>query len=151
MQTNSPMLIPIFRKILSALFIDGSLRSTEILEKMPEEAKSSFYNAMKKLEDEGLIIANVRLRKLVVYSLTENGKIAVNESIEKNPSAIIGVISKSVNYDDLFCKIIILDIKKRIGIEEDVIGDGVLKELVKKNYGQFLKTMHRDLNFLMRS
>ncbi len=143
------MSVPIFRKILSALFTAGPLRTTELLAKMPEEAESSFYNAMKKLESEGLITAAVKLKKLSVYNLTENGMSVVKEYFEKSvPSDIINTISQSGNYDDLFCRILVLDVKKRIGMEA---GDGVYKELVKKNYELFLKKMREDLECLKRS
>ncbi len=145
----SPMSIPIFRKILSVLFTAGPLRTTELLAKMPEEAESSFYNAMKKLENEGLITTTVKLKKLSMYSLTEKGMNVVKEYFEKSvPSDIISTISQSGNYDDLFCRILILDVKKRTGIEA---GDGVYKELVKKNYELFLKRMREDLECLKRS
>ncbi len=143
------MSVPIFRKILSALFTAGPLRTTELLAKMPEEAESSFYNAMKKLESEGLITATVKLKKLSVYNLTEKGMSVVKEYFEKSvPSDIISMISQSGNYDDLFCRILVLDVKKRTGMEA---GDGVYKELVKKNYELFLKKMHEDLECLKRS
>ncbi len=146
---DSPMSVPIFRKILSALFTAGPLRTTELLAKMPEEAESSFYNAMKKLENEGLITATVKLKKLSIYNLTENGMNAVNEYFEKSvPIDIINTISQSGNYDDLFCRILVLDVRRRTGMEA---GDGVYKELVKKNYEQFLKKMREDLECLKRS
>ncbi len=143
------MSVPIFRKILSAIFTSGPLRTTELLAKMPEEAESSFYNAMKKLENEGLITATVKLKKLSMYSLTEKGMNVVKEYFEKSmPSDIISTISQSGNYEDLFCGILVLDVKKRIGMEA---GDGIYKELVKKNYELFLKRMREDLECLKRS
>ncbi len=144
----SPMSIPIFRKILSVLFTAGSLRTTELLAKMPEEAESSFYNAMKKLESEGLITATVKLKKLAVYSLTENGMSVVKEYFEKSvPSDIINTISQNDNYEDLLYEALVVDVKRRTGIEA---GDEVYKELVKKNYELFLKKMREDLEVLKR-
>ncbi len=144
----SPMSIPIFRKILSILFTTGPLRTTELLAKMPEEAESSFYNAMKKLENEGLITATVKLKKLAVYSLTEKGMSVVNEYFENSvPSNIISAISQNDNYEDLLYEALVVDVKRRTGIEA---GDEVYKELVKKNYELFLKKMREDLEVLKR-
>ncbi len=148
MMMVSPMSIPIFRKILSVLFTAGSLRSTELLAKMPEEAESSFYNAMKKLENEGLITATVKLKKLAVYSLTEKGMSVVNEYFENSvPSNIISAISQNDNYEDLLYEALVVDVKRRTGIEA---GDEIYKELVKKNYELFLKKMREDLEVLRR-
>jgi DNA-binding PadR family transcriptional regulator len=148
MMMVSPMSIPIFRKILSVLFTAGSLRTTEILAKMPEEAESSFYNAMKKLENEGLITATVKLKKLAVYSLTEKGMSVVKEYFENSmPSDIISAISQNDNYEDLLYEALVVDVKRRTGIEA---GDEVYKELVKKNYELFLKKMREDLEVLKR-
>ncbi len=144
----SPMSIPIFRKILSILFTTGPLRTTELLAKMPEEAESSFYNAMKKLENEGLITATVKLKKLAVYSLTEKGMRVVNEYFENSvPSNIISAISQNDNYEDLLYEALVVDVKRRTGIEA---GDEIYKELVKKNYELFLKRMREDLEVLKR-
>jgi DNA-binding PadR family transcriptional regulator len=146
---DSPMSVPIFRKILSALFTAGHLRTTELLAKMPEEAESSFYNSMKKLENEGLITATVKLKKLSVYNLTENGMSVVKEYFEKSvPSDIISAISQNDNYEDLLYEALVVDVKRRTGIEA---GDEVYKELVKKNYELFLKKMREDLEVLKRS
>ncbi len=148
MMMVSSMSIPIFRKILSVLFTTGPLRTTELLAKMPEEAESSFYNAMKKLESEGLITATVKLKKLAVYSLTEKGTSVVNEYFENSvPSNIISAISQNDNYEDLLYEALVVDVKRRTGIET---GDEIYKELVKKNYELFLKRMREDLEVLKR-
>ncbi len=140
------MAVPIFRKILSALFASGSLRTMEIYAKMQDEAKSSFYNAMKRLENDGYIKAEVRLNNLAVYSLSDRGVEVVKEYVKRNNAEdVISAIADSDKAEELLYKIVASDIRKKTGIEAD---DVVYAAIVKKNYDGFLKRVKKDLEVL---
>ncbi|SNQ60582.1 hypothetical protein [Candidatus Methanoperedens nitratireducens] len=142
------MAVPIFRKILSALFASGSLRTMEIYAKMQDEAKSSFYNAMRQLKNEGYIKAEVRLNNLAVYILTDKGVEVVKEYVKKsNAEDVISAIADSDRAEELLYGILASDVRKKTGIEAD---DAVYAAIVKKNYEQFLRKTREDLEVLSR-
>lgn len=104
--------------LILMILYSGPMRSSEIIEEVKKESEElseqSVYNALKKMQENGLITKNERSPKNVEYTITNKGKDLVNEEYLKARDTLISVIRHSAKHEEILVGVLIADLLEKV-------------------------------------
>lgn len=149
------MMLKISSRILALILMilySGPMRSSELIKEIRKELEDvsdqSIYNALKKMQETGLIRKVEIGPRNVEYEITEKGKALVEEEYLKTRDTLISLIRHSVRHEEILAEVLIADLLEKVpkGLE-----DPHMIQVLRNHFRDQLEGMIASTTALLRS